>query len=86
MSWRPRSLSPRHGRETNLDEVAKLIAGETGLPEDVIKTVENRREIGVERITPEIAAEQQQLADLFFDIGLLPEKLDILSATLLPQS
>jgi sulfonate transport system substrate-binding protein len=52
----------------------------------VIKTVENRREIGVERITPEIAAEQQQLADLFFDIGLLPEKLDILSATLLPQS
>jgi sulfonate transport system substrate-binding protein len=70
----------------NLDEVAKLIAGETGLPEDVIKTVEQRREIGVERITPEIAAEQQQLADLFFDIGLLPEKLDILSATLLPQS
>jgi sulfonate transport system substrate-binding protein len=70
----------------NLDEVAKLIAGETGLPEDVIKTVENRREIGVERITPEIAEGQQQLADLFFDIGLLPEKQDILSATLLPQS
>jgi sulfonate transport system substrate-binding protein len=70
----------------NLDDVAKLIAGETGLPEEVIKTVENRREIGVERITPEIAAEQQSLADLFFDIGLIPEKLDIVEATLLPQS
>lgn len=70
----------------NLDEVAQLIAGETGLPEDVIKTVEQRREIGVERLTPEIAAEQQQLADLFLGIGLLPEKVDILSATLLPQA
>lgn len=70
----------------NLDEVATLIAGETGLPAEVITTVEKRRQIGVEPITPEIVAEQQQLADLFFDIGLIPEKLDILSATVLPQS
>ena len=72
--------------QENIDEVAKLIAGETGLPEEVIVTVENRRKVGVEAITPEIVAEQQQVADLFFDIGLIPEKIDILSATLLPQS
>jgi sulfonate transport system substrate-binding protein len=72
--------------QENIDEVAKLIAGETGLPEDVIVTVEKRRKVGVEAITPEIVADQQKLADLFFDIGLIPEKLDILSATLLPQS
>jgi sulfonate transport system substrate-binding protein len=72
--------------QDHIDEVAKLIAGETGLPEEVIVTVENRRKVGVEPITPEIVAEQQKLADLFFDIGLIPEKIDIRAATLLPQS
>lgn len=72
--------------QDHIDEVARLIAGETGLPEDVIVTVEQRRKVGVEPITPEIVAEQQEVADLFFNIGLIPAKLDILSATLLPQS
>ena len=72
--------------QDHVDDVAKLIAGETGLPEDVIVTVEQRRKVGVERITPEVVAEQQEVADLFFNIGLIPAKLDILSATLLPQS
>jgi sulfonate transport system substrate-binding protein len=72
--------------QEHIDEVAKLVAGETGLPEEVIVTVEKRRKVGVEAITPEIVAEQQQVADLFFEIGLIPEKIDILSATLLPQS
>jgi sulfonate transport system substrate-binding protein len=72
--------------QEHIDEVAKLIASETGLPEEVIVAVEKRREVGVEAITPEIVAEQQQVADLFFDIGLIPEKIDILEATLLPQS
>jgi sulfonate transport system substrate-binding protein len=72
--------------QENIDEVAKLVAGETGLPEEVIVTVEKRRKVGVEAITPEIVAEQQEVADLFFDIGLIPEKIDILAATLLPQS
>lgn len=72
--------------QDHIDEVAKLIAGETGLPEEVIVTVEKRRKVGVEPITPEIVAEQQKLADLFFDIGLFPEKIDIRAATLLPQS
>lgn len=72
--------------QDHLDEVARLVAGETGLPEDVIVTVEKRRKVGVEPITPEVVAEQQEVADLFFEIGLIPEKIDILSATLLPQS
>ncbi len=72
--------------QENIDEVARLVAGETGLPEEVIVTVEKRRKVGVEPITPEIVADQQQVADLFFEIGLIPEKIDILSATLLPQS
>ncbi|MCA9881074.1 MAG: aliphatic sulfonate ABC transporter substrate-binding protein [Thermomicrobiales bacterium] len=72
--------------QEHIPEVAKLIADETGLPEETIVTVLERRNVGVEPITPDIVAEQQLTADLFFDIGLIPEKVDILSATLLPQS
>lgn len=68
------------------EEVAELIATETGLDTAVLLTVEKRRKLGVEAITEEIVAEQQQVADLFYDIGMIPDKLDILSATLLPES
>jgi sulfonate transport system substrate-binding protein len=64
------------------EEVAKLIAGETGLDEQVLLNVEKRRIYGIEQITPEIIAEQQSLADLFLDVGLIPQRLDISSATL----
>ena len=64
------------------EEVAKLIAGETGLDEQVLLNVEKRRVYGIEPITPEIVAEQQSLADLFLDVGLIPQRLDISSATL----
>lgn len=72
--------------QAHIPEVAQLIADETGLPEEIVVTVLERRNVGVELMTPEIVAEQQQTADLFFDLGLLPEKIDIASATLLPQS
>ena len=52
---------------------------------EVLLTVEKRRRLGVEPITEEIVAEQQALADLFYDIGMIPERLDISSATLLPE-
>jgi sulfonate transport system substrate-binding protein len=65
------------------DEVVKLIAGETGLPADVLLAAEQRRTFGIEPITPQIVADQQKLADLFLDIGLIPKQLNIQSATLL---
>jgi sulfonate transport system substrate-binding protein len=64
------------------EDVAKLIAGETGLDEQVLLNVEKRRVYGIEPITPEIVAEQQSLADLFLEVGLIPQRLDISSATL----
>lgn len=72
--------------ETHGEEVAKLIADETGLPLEIMLAVEERRQKGVEAITPEIVAEQQKVADLFFSIGLIPQKLDISSATLLDST
>jgi sulfonate transport system substrate-binding protein len=68
------------------EEVVKLVSGETGLPEDVLLRVEKRRVYGVEPITAQVVEDQQKLADLFVEVGLIPDKVDILSATLLTQA
>lgn len=70
-------------QSTHSEEVAALLSSETGLAEDVLLLAESRRTFGVEPITEEIVVEQQALADLFYDIEMIPEKLDIRSATLL---
>jgi sulfonate transport system substrate-binding protein len=67
-------------------EVAKLIAGETGLDEAILLKVEERRVYGIEPLSPQIVADQQELADLFFEIGLIPEQIDVAKATLLDQT
>jgi sulfonate transport system substrate-binding protein len=68
------------------EEVAKLIAGETGLDERILLKVEERRVYGIEPITEEVVADQQALADLFLEIGLIPASIDIASATLITQA
>jgi sulfonate transport system substrate-binding protein len=68
------------------EEVAKLINGETSIDVDILLKTEERRTFGVEPITKEIVADQQGLADLFHDIGLIPERIDVSSATLLTQT
>lgn len=73
-------------QSTHSPEVAELLAGETGLDVEVLLLAEQRRTFGVEPITEEIVVEQQALADLFHEIGLIPDRLDIRSATLLTQT
>jgi sulfonate transport system substrate-binding protein len=48
--------------------------------------VEERRVYGIEPITAEVVADQQALADLFLEIGLIPKSIDIASATLTTQA
>ena len=68
------------------EDVAKLIAGQTGLDERFLLKVEERRVYGIEPITAEVVADQQALADLFLEIGLIPKSIDIASATLSTQA
>jgi len=68
------------------EEVARLIAGETGLDERILLKVEERRVYGIEPITEDVVADQQALADLFLEIGLIPASIDIASATLITQA
>jgi sulfonate transport system substrate-binding protein len=61
----------------NKPEVIKLFVQELGIDEQSIRTAINRRTFGVEAITPQVIAPQQQLADTFQRIGLINEKLDV---------
>ncbi|MGI9253858.1 MAG: aliphatic sulfonate ABC transporter substrate-binding protein, partial [Thermomicrobiales bacterium] len=68
------------------DEVAQAVADETGLPFEVTRAVEERAVYGIGPITPEIITEQQQLADAFFELQLIPEKIDVSKAALVLPS
>ncbi len=61
----------------NKEEVVKLLTQELGIDEQAIRTAVERRTYGVEAITRDTIAPQQQLADTFHRIGLIPEKLDV---------
>jgi sulfonate transport system substrate-binding protein len=64
------------------EEVAELVIGETGIDFDTQLKVEKRSAYGIEPITPEIIAEQQDLADMFLELGLIPEKVTIADAVI----
>ncbi|WP_180135889.1 sulfonate ABC transporter substrate-binding protein [Acinetobacter sp. YH12070] len=61
----------------NQDEAAKLLEGKTGLGLDVLKTSISRLGNQVTPITTQVAQEQQQVADAFYNEKLIPNKLNI---------
>ncbi|WP_180084473.1 sulfonate ABC transporter substrate-binding protein [Acinetobacter sp. YH12145] len=64
----------------NQDEAAKLLEGKTGLGLDVLKTSISRLGNQVTPITTQVAQEQQQVANAFYNEKLIPNKLNIESA------
>ncbi|MCL6235786.1 sulfonate ABC transporter substrate-binding protein [Acinetobacter sp. ANC 5579] len=64
----------------NQDEAVKLLEGKTGLGLDVLKTSISRLGNQVTPITAQVAQEQQQVADAFYNEKLIPNKLNIESA------
>ena len=68
--------------DEHTDEVVETLSSETGLDVDVLRVVEERRVHGLEPVTTEVVEGQQQLADLFFSLGLIPTEVDVAAATL----
>jgi sulfonate transport system substrate-binding protein len=70
----------------NRDEVAKLITTEQKLDQDVAARVISRRSFAGRRgLSPALIAEQQRVADLFFQEGVIPKKINIEEALLSPD-
>ncbi|MDF5707550.1 MAG: aliphatic sulfonate ABC transporter substrate-binding protein [Nostoc sp. S4] len=72
--------------DKNRDEVKKLMITEQKLDEDVAARVMSRRTFAGRRgLSPTLIAEQQRVADLFFQEGVIPKKINIHDALLPPD-
>lgn len=65
-------------------EQAELLAEETQIEVDTLEKIVSRQTYGILPITEQVVVTQQRVADMYFDLGLLPEKLDI-REVILPQ-
>jgi sulfonate transport system substrate-binding protein len=62
------------------DELASELAGLWGLPKPVVELAVSRQTFGTELITRSIISEQQQIADTFAELRLIPKHVDVLKA------
>ena len=75
--------------QANLDDTVKQISQITGVPEPIQKIVLTRKgaDLGsIATLTADNLAYQQKLADKFFDLKIVPKKLDIASAFWYPPA
>jgi len=75
--------------QANFDQTVKALASITGVPENVTNVVLARRgaDLGAVSILPDAAVEYQQaLADEFYDLKIIPRKLDIASIVWRPKA
>lgn len=66
--------------KANLKEAARLIAPLQGLPVEVVESALSRYEFKVTPLTPEVVNAQQQIADTFFELKLIPKPIRIQDA------
>lgn len=58
-------------------EVSAILAPQMGLPPAIVATWQRRTRYGAVPVSPAIAANQQRVADLFFQQGLLPKPVNV---------
>jgi len=63
--------------KTDIHAVAEQLAPAIGLPVPVIEVSLKRQAYGIKPVTDSVIAEQQQVADTFFALGLIPKPIRI---------
>ncbi|CAN7470313.1 aliphatic sulfonate ABC transporter substrate-binding protein [Pararhizobium sp. LjRoot238] len=66
--------------DANRDKVAEALHEVTGVPLEAQTLAASRASFGIGPVTPEIVASQQQTADRFFKLGLIPKAITISDA------
>ena len=61
----------------DIKAVAEQLSPSVGLPVPVIELALKRQSYGIEPINDQVIAEQQQVADTFFSLGLIPKAIKI---------
>jgi sulfonate transport system substrate-binding protein len=62
---------------TNVTEAAKLLSPQLGIDVPTLQEVLKRRPSGIEPIQPDVVAYQQQVADTFYQLKLLPKTVRV---------
>jgi sulfonate transport system substrate-binding protein len=65
---------------THQQEVAAILAAQTGLPVDVVALAARRYAYGVRTVTPDVLAAQQKIADTFHSLKLIPKPIVVRDA------
>lgn len=66
----------------NLKEVAGILAAQTGLDQPTVELATKRLSYGVRPVTPSVIADQQKIADAFYQLKLIPKKISVKDAVL----
>ena len=67
-------------------DVAEQFSPLLGIPAPILEVAVERRAYGVKPLDDEVVAEQQKIADTFFELGLIPKAIKIADAVRKPQS
>ena len=70
----------------DIHAVAEQLAPAIGLPVPVVEVALKRQSYGIKPITDSVIADQQQVADTFFALGLIPKQIKISDAARRPGS
>ena len=70
--------------KSDIHAVANQLAPAIGLPVGVVEVALKRQSYGIKPITDSVIADQQQVADTFFALGLLPKQIKIADAARRP--
>jgi sulfonate transport system substrate-binding protein len=65
---------------THPQEVSQILAAQTGLAPDIVALAAQRYAYGVKPVTTEVLAAQQQIADVFHNLKLIPKPLVVRDA------
>jgi sulfonate transport system substrate-binding protein len=63
--------------KSDIHAVAEQLAPAIGLPVEVVEVALKRQAYGIKPLTDGVVADQQQVADAFFALGLLPKQVRI---------
>jgi sulfonate transport system substrate-binding protein len=70
--------------KTDIHGVAEQLAPAVGLPVPIVEVALRRQAYGIKPVTGSVIADQQQVADAFFALGLLPKPIRISDAARRP--
>ena len=83
-AWFEDSVEQGRWLKANLKQAAELIAPLQGLPVDVAELSLRRYEFKVQPVSDSVIAEQQKIADTFFELKLIPKPIAVRDAAWKP--